>query len=229
MTPARAHLTRERVLRAAVSFADENGIASLTMRKLGRELGVEAMSLYHHVANKDDLLDGVVEFVVGEFALPSDEEPWMDALRETAVSVRRVLLRHPWAAPLVESRVTPSGVRFRYSEAVIRALRQAGFSTELAFRAQLTISSFIYGFVLQEVSWPFEPNDLPEVAAALQPRVTVEEHPYLLEMMGWLMESRFAAADGHRQAAHFDPEFGFGLDRVLEALERARQDISPTP
>lgn len=221
MTSARAPLTRDRVLRAAVALADENGIASLSMRKLGQELGVEAMSLYNHVANKDDLLDGIVELVVSDFTPPPEEVPWKVALTEAARSVHQVLLRHPWAATLVESRVTPSPVRFRYSEAVIRTLRAAGFSIELAFRAQLTISSYIYGFTLQEVSWPFDPEELPDVATALQPQVTRSEHPYLIEMMSWIMQTRVPNADRQRAVA-FAPEFEFGLDLILDGLERAR-------
>lgn len=221
MTSPRAPLTRERVLGAAVSFADEHGIASLSMRKLGQQLDVEAMSLYNHVANKDDLLDGIVEIVVGEFALPPDEVPWRVALTETARSVHRALLRHPWAATLVESRVTPSRVRFRYSEAVIRTLRRAGFSIELAFRAQLTISSYIYGFTLQEVSWPFDPEELPDTAAALQPQVTPNEHPHLIEMMSWIIKTRVPNA-GRKRAEAYASEFDFGLELVLDGLERAR-------
>jgi AcrR family transcriptional regulator len=218
----RTPLTRERVLRAAISLTDENGIESLSMRKLGHELGVEAMSLYNHVANKDDLVNGIVEMVVSKFALPPDKADWKAALRHTARSVRDVLLRHPWAATLIESRVTASRVRFRYSDAVIGALRRAGFSIELAYRAQLTISSYIYGFTLQEVSWPFDPEERHDVAATLQPRVAADEHPNLTEMMGWIMQTQVpnAAANGTRA---YESDFEYGLDLILDGLERVRR------
>ncbi len=136
-------LTRERVVRAAVSFADENGLESLSMRRLGQQLGVEAMSLYNHVANKGDILDGIVEMVVMEFAMPPDQAHGRVALHQTAKSAREVLIRHPWAPALMESRVTPSRVRFRYADAVIGTLRRAGFSIEQAYKAQLAIESYI--------------------------------------------------------------------------------------
>ena len=219
MTSPRAPLTRERVLRAAIAFADENGLSSLSMRKLGQELGVEAMSLYNHVENKDDLLDGIVEMVVGEFSVPSEEAPWRAALCETARSTHQVLLRHSWAAALVESRVTPSRVRFRYSDAVIGALRGAGFSIEMTYRAQLTISSYVYGFTLQEVSWPFDPEERHEVVETLQPRVAPDEYPHLSEMMGWIMQTRSADAE-RKNAAAGESEFEFGLELILDGLER---------
>ena len=221
MASPRAPLTRERVLRAAVSLADRNGIESLSMRKLGQQLGVEAMSLYNHVANKDEILDGIVEMVVREFALPSDEVPWRLALRETARSVREVLLRHSWAAALVESRVAPSRARFRYSEAVIGTLRRAGFSIELAYRAQLTVSSYVYGLTLQEVSWPFDPDELPDVAATLQLRVAPDEYPHLSEMMDWITQARGLNAN-LKGAVAYESEFEFGLDLILDGLERLR-------
>lgn len=215
-------MTRERVLRAAVSFADENGIESLSMRKLGEQLGVKAMSLYNHVANKDEILDGIVETVVGEFALPPDDVPWRQALRETARSVRDVLLRHPWAAALVESRVTPSRVRYRYSDAVIGTLRRAGFSIELAYKAQLTISSYVYGLTLQEVHWPFDPQELHGVAATLQPQIDSDEHPHLTEMIGWITKTRVPNPD-QKDTATREPELEFGLDLILDGLERLRR------
>ncbi len=211
----RAPLTRERVLRSAMSFADEHGIASLSMRRLGRTLGFEAMSLYNHVANKDDVLDGMIELVVEQFLLPSEERDWKECLRETARSIREVLRRHPWAAALIESRVTPSPARFRYSEALIGTLRRAGFSLESAFRAQLTISSYVHGFAFQEVTWPFEAGELSEVATTLQPRVDAHRHPHLAEMMDWIIESR-------SNGGGLNPEFEFGLELILDGLEALR-------
>ena len=223
MASPRIPLTRERVLRVAVSFADENGIESLSMRKLGQKLGVEAMSLYNHVANKDDILDGIVEMVVGEFAVPPDEADWRVALRQTARSVHEVLLRHPWASALIESRVTPTRVRFRYHDAVIGTLRRAGFSIELAYKAQLTIDSYVYGFTLQEVSWPFDPEERSDVAATLQRQVAPDEYPNLTEMMGLMMQARITSA-ARKGTVAYEAEFEFGLDLILDGLERVRRE-----
>jgi AcrR family transcriptional regulator len=213
------------VLRAAVSFADERGLASLSMRKLGQRLGVEAMSLYNHVAGKDDLLDGIVEMVVDEFELPSGQAPWREALRQAALSKRRVLLRHPWAAPLIESRVTPTLVRFRYGEAVLGTLRRGGFSVDLAYRAQLAISSYVHGFTLQEINWPFEPKERHQVAETLQPQLTPDDHPHLIEMLGWIMRTRDALG-GAKDGSAYAPDFEFGLDLILDGLERLSRQSS---
>lgn len=218
MTSLRPALTRERVLRAAISYADEIGIESLSMRKLGQRLGVEAMSLYNHVANKDEILDGIVEMVVGEFAVPLDEAHWKGALRETARSVHEVLLRHPWAPALIESRVTPSRVRLRYADAVIRTLRRAGFSLKLAYKAQLTINSYLYGFALHEISWPFDSEEQHKVAATLQPQVASDEYPYLTEMLGWIMQARVPGV-GRKDSVAYESDFEFGLDLILDGLD----------
>src|SRR5437867_8063557 len=135
-TEARIPLSRERVLRAAVAFADESGIASLTMRKLGEALGVEAMSLYNHVANKGDLLDGMIDIVFSEIDLPSRGADWKTAMRQRGVSARRVLSRHPWAIGLMESRSSPGPATLRHHDAVIGRLREAGFSIALAAHAR---------------------------------------------------------------------------------------------
>jgi AcrR family transcriptional regulator len=216
-------LTRARVLSAAVSFADKNGIESLSMRKLGQQLGVEAMSLYNHVANKDDVLDGIVEMVVGEFAIPPDQAHWRVALHQTAKSTREVLIRHPWAPALIESRVTPSRVRFRYADAVIGTLRRAGFSNELAYKAQLAIDSYILGFTLQEVSWPFQPEEQRDLAATLGLQVAPDEYPYLAEMMNWISQTRVTHAAKKDNVA-YESEFEFGLDLILDGLERLRHE-----
>ena len=223
MASPRTFLTRELVLRTAISFADQNGINSLSMRKLGQQLGVEAMSLYNHVSNRDDILDGIVEMVVGEFAIPTDDVDWNVALREVARSAREVLLRHPWAPALIQSRVTPSQVRFRYSDALIGTFRRAGFSLEQAYRAELTINSYVYGFSLHEVSWPFDSQRQPEVAASLRPQVYAEEYPYLIEMLSWIMNARIPDAPP-QDAGAGESDFLFGLDLILDGLERLRHE-----
>src|SRR5918999_613620 len=161
----RIPLNRQRVLRTAIAFADEKGIESLSMRKLGEELGVEAMSLYKHVANKDDMLDGMVDVVFDEIDLSSDGVHWKMAMRERALSAREALSRHLWAIGLMESRMKPGPANLRHHDSVIGCLRDAGFSIEMAIHAYSALDSYIYGFALQEKSLPFEtPDQVEEVA-----------------------------------------------------------------
>src|SRR5215211_3610215 len=138
----RQRLTRERVLRAAVALADEGGFASLTMRKLAKELGVEAMSLYNHVANKDDLLDGMIDIVFGEIGLPSPDGGWKASMRRRALDVRTVLSRHRWAIGMMESRTSPGAATLRHHDAVLACLRDAGFSVELTAHSYALIDSY---------------------------------------------------------------------------------------
>ncbi len=152
----RGRLNRERVLRAAVAVADAGGIESLTMRKLGVELGVEAMSLYNHVANKVDLLDGMIDCVFEEIELPTDGTDWRSAMRRRAISAREVLSRHPWATGLMESRTTPGPTTLRHHDTVIGVLRAAGFSIEMVAHAYSLLDSYIYGFALQTPNLPFD-------------------------------------------------------------------------
>src|SRR5271165_5696577 len=143
-TEARTPLNGERVMRAAVAFADESGIGSLTMRKLGEALGVEAMSLYNHVANKDALLDGMVDLVFSEIDLPSSGTDWKTAMRERAVSARQALSRHSWAIALMSSRTSPGPATLKHHDAVIGSLREGGFSVEIAAHAFSVLDSYIY-------------------------------------------------------------------------------------
>ncbi len=151
---ARARLNRDKVVGAAIALADANGIESLSMRKLGGELGVEAMSLYNHVSNKGDLTDGMIDGVFAEIDLPSGGTDWRTAMRRRAISVRKVLARHPWATGLMESRTTPGPATLRHHDAVLGILRAAGFSIVLAAQASSVLDSYIYGFVLQERNLP---------------------------------------------------------------------------
>jgi AcrR family transcriptional regulator len=214
-------LNRDLVLRAAVALADEDGIESLSMRKLGQRLGVEAMSLYNHVRNKDDLLAGMVDFVVSEFGLPMDHPNWRASIRPVAEATRTVLLRHPWAAILVQSSLTPSEVRLGRADAVIGTLRKAGFSIELAYKAQLTIDSFVYGFVLHEVNWPFDPEQQSDVAANLKAAVVSEKYPFLVEMLDSIVTMRRDQQSGIGTMA-YESDFDFGLELLLDGLELIR-------
>ena len=146
MVTTRTPLNRQRVLDAAVTLADRDGVAALSMRRLAQELGVEAMSLYHHVANKDAILDGIVDVVFAEIELPDAEAGWREAMRRRAISVRDALRRHPWATGLMESRPTPGPANLRHHDAVLGVLRGAGFPRELTAHAYALLDSYIYGF-----------------------------------------------------------------------------------
>jgi len=209
----RARLTRERVLAAAVALADEIGIASLTMRKLGVELGVEAMSLYNHVANKSDLLDGMVDVVFAEIDLPAVGTEWRSAMRRRALSARAALTRHRWAIGLMESRTTPGPATLRHHDSVIGTLRAAGFSVALTAHAFSAIDSYLYGFALQETTLSFDDGpETAQLAQAIMARFASGEYPHLTEMaVEHVMQPGYAYAD----------EFEFGLDLVLDGLDRA--------
>ena len=221
----RAPLSKERVLETAVALAQRDGLDSLTMRRLAHELGAGAMTLYHYVPNKETLLDGMVELVFGEIEPPSADLDWKTALRRRALSTREALNRHRWAVGLMESRTTPGPNSLRLHDAVLGCLREAGFSVELAIQAYSIQDAYIYGFALQEKSLPFES---PEQAAAVAEEQTREyaelaeerqlgeladEFPYLAEVV-----AGHVAEVGYDYAAAFE----FGLDVILDALERLR-------
>src|SRR5438105_9080189 len=151
----RAALSRERILRAAIGLADRGGFELLSMRKLGDKLGVEAMSLYNHVRNKEDMLDGMVDLVFGEIDLPPAGIDWRAAMRQRATSLRQVLVRHPWANGLMESRTAPGPANLRHHDAVLGSLRTAGFSVEMAAHAYSILVGYIYGFTLIVLTLPF--------------------------------------------------------------------------
>jgi AcrR family transcriptional regulator len=217
-TEPRVPLSRERVLRAAVALADDGGIESLSMRKLGEALGVEAMSLYNHVANKDDLLDGMIDLVFGEIDVPGAGSAWKAAMRERAVSARQAMSRHPWAIGLMESRTSPGPATLRHHNAVIGSLRAAGFSIEMAAHAFSLLDSYIYGFALQEASLPFEtPDETADLAQSILTQFPAEQYPHLTEL---------TVEHVLKPGYDYGNEFDFGLDLVLEGLERARDATS---
>lgn len=210
----RVPLSRERVLRAAVALADRGGVGALSMRKLAQELGVEAMSLYHHVANKDDILDGIVDVVFGEIELPTGEAGWEAAMRRRSVSAREALRRHPWATGLMESRRTPGPANIRHHDAVLGVLRNAGFPVELAAHAYSLLDSYIYGFALQEASLPFHtPEETAEVAQEIMAAFPADDYPHLAEIA-----TEHALQPGY----DYGNEFLYGLDLILDGLARAR-------
>ncbi len=209
----RPPLSRDRVLRTAVALADEIGIESLTMRKLGEVLGVEAMSLYNHVANKSDLLDGMVDVVFDEIVLPSDDGDWKQAMCRRALSARQALRRHSWAIGLMESRSSPGPATLRHHDAVLGCLRRAGFSIEMTAHGYSVLDSYIYGFALQEASLPFHTaEETAEMAQEILAQLPADDYPYLTEL----------ARDYVLQPGYdYGNEFQIGLDLILDGLERA--------
>jgi AcrR family transcriptional regulator len=209
----RTPLNRERVLRAAIALADTGGIDSLTMRKLGQELGVEAMSLYNHVANKDDILDGIVDLVFSEIALPAYHADWKTVMRQRAISAHQVLLRHPWATSLMQSRTKPGPATLRHHDWVLGSLRGAGFTIVMAAHAFSVIDGYVYGFALQQLNLPLQtPAQVAEVGANIL-RQLAGEYPHLAEMI-----TEHAMKPGYDYAE----EFEFGLDLILDGLDRLR-------
>jgi AcrR family transcriptional regulator len=211
--PGRARLSRERVLRAAVALADAGGLESLTMRRLGEDLGVEAMSLYKHVANKDDLLDGMVDLVFAEIELPSGDADWRTAMRDRAVSARTALMRHPWATALMQARTAPGPATLRHHDTVIGTLRRAGFSVELTAHAFSVLDAYIYGFAMQQRSLPFDTlEEAQEVGRQMFARMPAGQFPHLAELT-----VQHILQPGYDYGA----EFEYGLDLILDGLERA--------
>jgi AcrR family transcriptional regulator len=213
--PARQPLNRDRVLDAAIRVADRGGVEAITMRRVAQELGVEAMSLYNHVPNKDAMLDGVVDSVFAAIELPkAGSAQWREAIRDRACSARSVLARHSWALGLMDSRRNPGPATLRHHDAVLGVLREAGFSLPMAAHAVSLIDSYVGGFVLQEANLPVSvPTDVEEVAGGILANLPAEELPYLTEMI-----VDHALRPGYDYAS----EFGFGLDLILDALEARR-------
>ena len=214
----RVPLSRDRVFRAAVALTDAAGIGSLTMRSLAQELGVKPMALYYHVANKEEILDGIVDLVFSEIELPTANGDWRSEIVRRANSARRVLRRHPWAIGLMESRKTPGPATLRHHDATIGILRAAGFSVEMTAHAYALLDSYIYGFALQEVSLPFEgPETVADVAEPMMQQFPADAYPHLVEMtMEYVMQPGY----------DFGNEFEFGLGVILDALARSLPDNS---
>jgi AcrR family transcriptional regulator len=209
----RVPLSRDRVLRAAVALAESGGIEALTMRRLGQELGVEAMSLYRHVANKDDLLDGMVDVVFGEIELPHAGTDWRTAMRRRGISVRAALMRHPWATPLMQSRSRPGPATLRHHDAVIGTLRAECFPIALVAHALSALDSYIYGFAMQQRSLPFETGEqTAELATSIMAQFPAGQYPHLAELT-----VEHVLQPGY----DYGEEFEFGLDLVLDGLDRA--------
>jgi AcrR family transcriptional regulator len=203
-------VTRDRILDAAMGIADREGLAAVTMRRLGQRLGVEAMSLYKHVADKDEVLGGLAERVAAEFTVPRRDVDWRTALRESNVAALAVLLRHPWAGPLLESRTDLGPARLAYVEGVIGVLRDAGFSLPEVGKAFTALDSHLYGFTMQLASWPFDTEQPSTAAEDLVATVDAERYPNLVAM---------ATAAGTADPP-MAPDFTYGLDLLLDGMAR---------
>jgi len=210
----RVPLSRDLVLQTALRLADQGGLASLTMRKLGQELGVEAMAVYYHFANKDEVLDGIVDLVWAEIDPPHAGEDWRIAMRRRAISVHDVLARHRWAIGLMESRLNPGPANLRHHDAVIGNLRAAGFDMAVVAHSYSLMDGYIYGFALTKMNLPFDAlDDISEMAQTMLEPFPDGEYPNLVAFI-----TEHAMQPGY----DFANEFEWGLDVVLDGIERER-------
>ena len=211
-TPARrTRLTTDRVLAGALALADEIGIDDLTIRRLADALDVKPMTIYHHVANKEAIIDGMIDLVFAEIELPDPDLPWKEAIRRRCASARRALAHHHWAAPYMESRTTPGPALLTHHDAMLGCLRGA-MSVEMTAHAYALIDSYVYGFAMQEANLPATGGDeMAELAAAMSDQFPSDQYPHLAE---------FTADHVLRPGYDFSDEFDFGLDLILDGLEQ---------
>src|SRR3954447_9176347 len=209
----RPRLSRQRVLQGALSVADSGGLGSLTIRSLAAELGVKPMSVYYHVASKDEILAALVDILFSEISLPVPGRDWRSELQKRAHSAREVLTRHRWAIGLLESRTNPGPANLRHHDTVLATLRAAGFSNEMTAHAYALIDSYVYGFALQEAALPFKgPESVGDVTGPIIKQMAEGEYPHLVEMAtSYYMQPGYDFAD----------EFHFGLDLILDGLEES--------
>jgi AcrR family transcriptional regulator len=210
----RPDLSREKVLQEALELADREGIAALSIRSLAQAMGTKPMTLYYYVANKDQILDGLVDLVFAEIETPEAGAEWKEEMRRRAHSAREVLGRHPWAVGLLESRKAPGPATLKHHEATLATLRAAGFSVQQTARAYSLLDSYIYGFALQEAALPIATNEpMADVAAPIVERFATGEYPHMVEI----------ATEVVMQPGYdYGNEFAYGLELILNALEPAR-------
>lgn len=217
--PARSRLSRERVLAGAVALADRVGMESFTIRKLADELGTRPMTIYHHIPNKEAIVDGMVDSVYAEIDLPPSDVDWRTAIAVRARSARAVLARHPWATALMESRVNPGPATLAHHDAVLGCFRSAGFSIEMTAHAYALVDAFIYGFALQEANLPATGGgEMAELAGSITEQFEPGQYPNLAE---------FTIEHVLQPGYDFTTEFDFGLDLVLDGLEAATTRSAP--
>jgi len=209
----RSRLNRAKVLQAAIELADEIGIEALTIRKLADRLDVGAMTIYHHVPSKEEIIDGMVEIVFAEIRKPQVDVDWKTAMRQRCISARRVLNRHPWAAPLMESRPSPGPANLSHHDAVIGTLRNGGLSIEMTAHAYAILDSFVYGFAFEEATLPATGGEgFAEIAEQIAAHFPSDEYPHLAELT-----FEHVLKPGY----DFGDSFEFGLDLIIDGLERA--------
>ena len=212
----RVPLSRDRVLSAAVALADAGGAGSLTIRSLADKLGVKPMSVYHYVANKEEILDAIVDLVFAEIELPRAGGDWRAEMRRRAVSARQVLRRHPWAIALLQSRTSPGPATLRHHDAFIGTLRGAGFPVAMTAHALAVIDSYVYGFALTESALPIHgPEPVAEIAGSMMRQYPADAYPHLAE---------FTTGHVIQPGYDFGDEFPFGLDLILDGLARSLPD-----
>jgi AcrR family transcriptional regulator len=211
----KTRLNRAKVLEAAVDLADEIGLEALTIRRLADELGVGAMTIYHHIASKEEIIDGMVENVFTEIELPPTDTDWKTAMRQRCISARQVLNRHPWAAPLLESRTVPGPASLKHHESVLACLRGGGLSLQTAAHAYAILDSFVYGFAFEEATLPASGGEgFAEVAEQMAAHFPADVYPHLAEL----------TFDHVLQPGYnFGDSFEFGLNLILDGLDRAAE------
>jgi AcrR family transcriptional regulator len=212
VTQGRTPLNRERVLRAALALADADGLEALSMRRLAKRLRVEAMSLYNHVANKEEILAGIIDLVVGEIDLPAGEPEWKAALRRNAISAKDAFLRHPWASNLMLAQQSSGPAQMRRADWMLRTLREAGLSEEHTYHAFHVLEAYIVGITVQHLSFPYEGQELRDLATSFLQRLPADGYPDLVHHIRQHVEPDPALQGG----------FELGLDLILEGLERLR-------
>jgi AcrR family transcriptional regulator len=211
---SRPALTPERVIEAATAMADVIGVDSLTIRKLATELDVTPMAIYHHVPNRDSIIDGMVDLVFSKIELPPTDLDWKTAIRERSASARQVLAQHRWAAPLMESRRTAGPATLQHHEAILDCLRNGGHSIEMSAHAYALIDAFIYGFALLEANLPATGGqDMAELAETIIDPLPADLYPRLIEL---------TAEHVLQPGYDFGNEFEFGLDLILSGLQTAK-------
>lgn len=209
----RSTLNRKKVLAAAVELADEIGIEALTIRNLADRLGVGAMTIYHHVPSKEEIIDGMVEVVFAEIEKPPADLDWKAAMRRRCISARQVLNRHPWAAPLMESRMSPGPANLGHHDAVIGCLRDGGLSIQMTAHAYAVLDAFVYGFAFEEATLPASGGEgFAEIAGQMAAHFPTDEYPNLAEL---------TFQHVLRPGYDFGESFEFGLDLIIDGLDRA--------
>ena len=216
----RVPLTKDRVFEAAIAFADEHGIDELSMRKLGQELGVEAMSLYYHVANKNEILDGMVDAITSQIGLTHDEGDWKPAMRRQIMTARAAMKRHPWAPGVIETRKTISMPMMKYMDSVGGIMRRGGFSVDLMHHAMHALGSRVLGFSQELFDDSEALDESPEVQAIVMQQMA-EEFPNISAVVAEIQHQEESIVGS---GCDDDVEFGFALDILLDGLERRRDE-----